>query len=198
MSDSLSTQRPCIDSLLPSLCQTLLFSLWSIFYWLIPKGLRASLSGSVGRESACNAEDPGSIPGSGRFPWRRKWQPTPIFLSGKSHGQRSLVDYSAWGCKESDTTEWMNHHQQPLWASRVAQIVKNLPAVRETWVHSLSWEDPLEEGMAAHSSILAWRIPMDRGAWQAPVHGVTESDTTDHLSTQSSETFFSFPSKYSL
>ena len=50
---------------------------------------------------------------------------------------------------------------------------------RETWVRSLAWEDPLEEGMATHSSILARRIPMDRGAWQSVVHGVTESDTTE-------------------
>ena len=50
------------------------------------------------------------------------------------------------------------------WASLVAQRVKNLPAMRETWVQSLGWEDPLEEGMATHLSILAWRIPMDRGA----------------------------------
>ena len=49
---------------------------------------------------------------------------------------------------------------------------------------SLVWEDPLEEGMATHSSILAWRIPMDRGAWQAIAHGVTESDTTECLSTE--------------
>ena len=47
----------------------------------------------------------------------------------------------------------------------VAQTVKHLPAMRETWVQSLGWEDPLEEGMAPHSSIPAWRIPMDRGAW---------------------------------
>ena len=46
-------------------------------------------------------------------------------------------------------------------------MVKNLPAMWETWVQSLGWEDPLEEGMATHSSILAWRIPMDRGAWWA-------------------------------
>ena len=44
-------------------------------------------------------------------------------------------------------------------------------------VRSLSWKDPLEEGMATHSSILAWRIPMDRGAWQATVHGVAYSWT---------------------
>ena len=64
--------------------------------------------GSVGKESACNAEDsgdPGSIPGSGQFPRGRKWQPTPVFLPGEFHGQRSLVGYSPRGCQESDTTE---------------------------------------------------------------------------------------------
>ena len=60
-------------------------------------------------------------------------------------------------------------------ASLVAQMVKNLPAVWETWVRSLGWEDPLEESKATHSSILAWRIPMDRGAWQAIVHEFAES-----------------------
>ena len=54
----------------------------------------------------------------------------------------------------------------------VAQTVKNPPATWETWVQSLGWEDPLEEGMATHSSILAWRISMDRRAWWATVHGV--------------------------
>ena len=53
----------------------------------------------------------------------------------------------------------------------------NPPAMRETWVPSLGWEDPLEEGMATHSSILACRIPMDKGAWQAVVDGVTKSQT---------------------
>ena len=49
-------------------------------------------------------------------------------------------------------------------------MVKNLPEKQETWVHSMGWEDSLEEDMVTHSSILAWRIPMDRGAWQATVH----------------------------
>ena len=49
--------------------------------------------------------------------------------------------------------------------------------MRETWVPSLGWEDPLGEGMATHSSILAWRIPMVRGAWRAAVHGVEKSLT---------------------
>ena len=49
-------------------------------------------------------------------------------------------------------------------------MVKNLPAMWETWVRFLGWGDPLEEGMATRSSILAWRIPMDRGAWRTTVH----------------------------
>ena len=61
--------------------------------------------GSEVKESACNAGDLGSIPGLGKIPWRRKWQPTPVFLPGEFHGQRSLVGYSPWGRKESDTTE---------------------------------------------------------------------------------------------
>ena len=59
----------------------------------------------------------------------------------------------------------------------MAQLVKNPPAMREAWVQSLGWEDPLEEGMATHSSILAWRIPMDKGAWLVIVHEVTKSRT---------------------
>ena len=56
---------------------------------------------SDSEESTCNARDLGSIPGSGRFPWRREWQPTPVFLPGKFHGQRSLEGYSPRGHKES-------------------------------------------------------------------------------------------------
>ena len=63
-------------------------------------------------------------------------------------------------------------------ASLVTQIVKNLPAMRETWVQSLGWEDPLGEGMATHSSILAWRIPWtEEPGMLHIVHGVTESRT---------------------
>ena len=59
----------------------------------------------------------------------------------------------------------------------IAQLVKNLPAMQETPVRFLGQEDPLQEGMATHSSILAWRILMNRGAWRALVHGVTDSWT---------------------
>ena len=57
------------------------------------------------------------------------------------------------------STEGIGYPLQCSWASLVAQLVKNLPAMRETWVRSLGWEDPLEEGMTTHSSILIWRIP---------------------------------------
>ena len=79
---------------------------------------------SVGKESTCNARDPGSIPGSGRSP---------------EEGTGYPLQYS--------------------WASLVAQLAKNLPAMRETWVRSLAWDDPLEKGKATHFSILAWGIP---------------------------------------
>ena len=62
-------------------------------------------------------------------------------------------------------------------SSLMAQTVNNMPAMRETRVRPLGWEDPLEEGMATPSSILAWRIPMDRGAWWAAARGVTKSQT---------------------
>ena len=74
---------------------------------------------SIGKESSCNAGDPGSIPGSGRS-------------AGEGIGY--LLQY--------------------FWASFVVQLVKNLPAMRETWAQPLGWEDPLEEGLATHSSIL--------------------------------------------
>ena len=79
---------------------------------------------SVGKESACNAGDPGSILGSGR-----------------------------------SAGEGIGYPLQCSWASLVAQLVKNPPAMWEIWVRSLGWEDPLEKGTAIHSSILAWRIP---------------------------------------
>ena len=76
---------------------------------------------SAGKESFCNAGDPGLIPGSGR-----------------------------------STGEGVGYPLQYSWISLVAQLVKNLPAMQETWVRSLGWEDPLEKGTAIHSSILAW------------------------------------------
>ena len=57
-----------------------------------------------------------------------------------------------------------------MWDSLKAQLLKNPPAMQETWIRALGWDDPLEKGKATHSSILAWRIP-----WTVLVHGVTKS-----------------------
>ena len=62
------------------------------------------------------------------------------------------------------------------------QTVKNLPAILETWVRSLGWEDPLEEGMATHSSILAWRIPWTEEPGRLQSRGRKESHTTERVS----------------
>ena len=67
----------------------------------------------------------------------------------------------------------------------MAQMVKNTPAMQKACVRSLGWEDPLEGDMATHYSILAWTVPMDRGAWWVTVHGVAELDTTEQLSRHS-------------
>ena len=67
--------------------------------------------------------------------------------------------------------EGITYPFQYSWVSLVAQAVQNAPAMQEAWVQSLGWEDPLEEGMATNSSILAWKIPKDRGVWRAAVHG---------------------------
>ena len=73
----------------------------------------------------------------------------------------------------------------------MAQMVKNPPAMQESRVPSPGSEDPLEEGIAPRSSILAWIIPMYRGAWWDTVHGVAELDTTEQLST-TSQVFYEY------
>ena len=75
--------------------------------------------------------------------------------------------------------EWGAIAFSSIGASLVAQVVKNLPGMQETWVRSLGWEDPLEKGMAIHSSIFAWRTPWTEEPDGATIHGVTESDTTE-------------------
>ena len=73
-------------------------------------------------------------------------------------------------------------HHVTIWASMVAQMVKNPPAMRETWVQSLGGEDPLEEGMANEHQYSCLENPMDRGTWWATVHGgCKESDLTERL-----------------
>ena len=99
------------------------------------------------------------------------------------------MDRGAWQATfhglHTDTTKQLTPYVAPR-ASQVAKWVKN-PAMHETRVRSLGGEAPLEEGMATHSCILAWRIPMDRGAWWAAVHAVAKSldmtEATDHAHT---------------
>jgi len=66
-----------------------------------------------------------------------------------------------------------------IWASLVAQMVRNLPAMQETWVQSLGWEDPLERGMATHSDVLVWRIPWTEDPGKLQFVGCKELDTTE-------------------
>ena len=76
-----------------------------LLFWELGKDSLGFPGGSDGKESACKAEDSGSIPRIGKIPWRSEWLPTPVFLPGEFHGERSLGIYSPWGCKELDTTE---------------------------------------------------------------------------------------------
>ena len=96
-----------------------------------------------------------------KMPWRREWLPTPVFLPGEFHGQRSLAGYNPCGHKESDTIQRLNNNTYCIGLLRTL-VVKNLPASAgdiKACIQSLGQEDPLEEGMATHSSIPAWRIP---------------------------------------
>ena len=152
-------------------------------------------AGSDGKASVCNVGDPSSIPGSGRSPGG--WNGTPLqysFLPGESHGQRSLVGYSLWGCKESDTTEQLylltytregigtplqhsclgNPRDGGAWWATVHGVAKSQTRLSDfTFIFHFH---ALEKEMAAHSSVLAWRIP-EMGAWWAAVYGVAQSRT---------------------
>ena len=110
---------------------------------------------------------------------------------------RSLNDFNfifAYSVSECPNFIVLHVAIQHLWASLVTQTEKNL---QKTWVWSLVWEDPLEEGMATHFSVIAWRIPMDIGALQATVHEVAESDTTERLSTSSCPSTICWISQFS-
>ena len=120
----------CTQSLANITTWKLIENLIHLLFWGFPDS-------SVGKESTCNAGDPGWIPGLGR-----------------------------------SAGEGIGYPLQYSWASLVAQLVKNLPAVWETWVRFLGWKDPLEKGKATHSSILASRTPWTR----------RESDMTEPLS----------------
>ena len=102
---------------------------------------------------------------------RRDGEPWWAAVYGVTQSRTRLKQLS------SSNKEGLGYPLQYSWAVLVSQMVKNLPAMRETWVQLLVWEDTLEESMATHSSVLAWRIPMDRGTRWATVHGVPKSQT---------------------
>ena len=110
-----------------------------------------------------------------------------LFLEGKFMGFPGRSDGKESTCNAGNPSsvpgsgcspaERIHYPLQYSWASLVAQMIKNPSAMQETWVWFLCWEDPLKEGMATHFSILAWGIPMDRGAWWATDHEITKSQT---------------------
>ena len=132
------------------------------------------------------------------FNWRRKWQPTPVFLPGESHGQRSLVGYSHGGHKDLDVTEHTYHLTRLIWRMEKAMA---------THSSTLAWRIPWTEGPGGHSPWGRWGLdtterlhfhcllsctgegngnplqrsclenPRDRGAWWAAVYGVAQSRT---------------------
>ena len=119
--------------------------------WGCPGGLDS-------KEIACNTGDPGLIPGGVKIPWRRKWQPTPVFLPGESHGQRSLVGYSPWGCKELDRTESLPLIYILTWGFPGGSDGKKSAcnAVDLGLIPGLGGSPAKGNG---NHSILAWRIP---------------------------------------
>ena len=104
----------------------------------------------------------------------------PPGFPGSSAGKQSACragDHSWISGLGRSPGEGTGYPLQYSWASLVALTGKNPPSMWETWVRSLGWKDPLGEGMATHSSIVARRNPMDRGAWWATVHVVAKSQT---------------------
>ena len=141
-----ATVDPCLHGLLDTYRQAWISLLWGQCSFLLGPGVHKVLfvpCKSLFPQSCVSSVIKSHCPPM----WRRQWQPTPVLLPGKSHGQRSLVGYSPWGHEHLDRTEQLHFH-----------------------FHAL------EKEMATHSSMFAWRIP-GTGAWWATVYGVTQSRT---------------------
>ena len=145
---------------------------WSGLPFLSPWDL--PILGPEPRSPALQADSLPSEP-----PWKPNCFKTKLKqgFPGSSAGKKSTCNAGLIPGLGRSPGEGLGYPLQYSWASLVAETVKNPPAMWETWVWSLDWEDPLEVGMTTHFSILAWRIPMDRGAWWATVHGVAKSWT---------------------
>ena len=136
--------------------------------------------GSDGKESICLwCRRPGFDPWLGKIPWRMAWQPTPVFLPGESHRQRSLVGYSPWGHNESDTTERLSPAQHrhacglPSWLS-AKEAARNARDSGEAGSVPGSGRSP--GGGHGNPLQCSWlENPKDRGTWQATVLRVTKN-----------------------
>ena len=139
-----------------------------------------SFPGSAsGQESACGHNRLRFDPWVGKIPWRRKWQPTPVFSPEESCGQRSLAVYRPWGRKESDTTGQLNKNNIQLLGFPDGSDGKESAcnAGLDLWVWSLGWKDSPGEGNGYPFQYSCLGNPMDRGAWWGTIPGVRRNQT---------------------
>ena len=130
---------------------------------------------SAGKEPACNAGDPGSIPRLGKSPGERHGNPLQYSCLENPHGQRILVGYSPWGCKESDVTE------RPSTAQHTIQRKRSCHSFRANFLIFPEVESTMEKAMATHSSILAWKIPWTEEPGRLQSMGLLRVGMTERL-----------------
>ena len=126
----------------------------------------------------------GFDPWVGKIPWRKAWQPTPVFLPGESHGQRNLAGYSPWGHKESGTTWNSLAHTQTTQGFLGGSVVKNLCLQCrrrgfEPWIRKIPWRSKWQL-----TPLSCLENHMDRGAGWAIVHVIAKESDTDLVTKQ--------------
>ena len=132
---------------------------WRILVFFLNR--RGFPGGSVSKEPTCQCRRLRFDPWVGKIPWRRKWQPPPVFLPWESHGQRSLADYSPWGCKELDMTEWLSNN-------RYEEFGLPLLTQEENAAFLLSTLNSFQGELKISSCSSTWFNPC-RGRWLVPI-----------------------------